>query len=55
MWSMFKIVQKLAPAPPTDLYSPVAPLSETQNDDLFIYTIPFYNDIYGLCILVPWK
>ena len=42
---MFKIVQKLAPAPPTDLYSPVAPLSETQNDDLFIYTIPFYNDM----------
>jgi len=27
MGSMFKIVQKLAPAPPTVLYSPVAPLS----------------------------
>jgi len=25
---MFKIVQKLAPAPPTGLYSPVAPLNE---------------------------
>ena len=22
MWSMFKIIQKLAPAPPTGLYSP---------------------------------
>jgi len=24
---MFKIIQKFAPAPPTGLYSPVAPLS----------------------------
>ena len=24
---MFKIIQKLVPAPPTGLYSPVAPLS----------------------------
>ena len=28
---MFKIVQKLAPAPPTGLYSPVAPLTLTVN------------------------
>ena len=26
MGSMFEIIQKLAPAPPTDLYSHVAPL-----------------------------
>jgi len=26
MWSMFEIIQKLAPAPPTGLYNFVAPL-----------------------------
>ena len=28
MWSMFEIIQKLAQAPPTGFYSPIAPLRE---------------------------
>jgi len=29
---MIKIIQKLAPAPPTGLYSPVAPLKEESQE-----------------------
>ena len=36
---MFEIIQKIAPAPPTGLYSPVAPLT-TGNCNLSICTVP---------------
>jgi len=56
MWSMFEIIQKLAPAPPTGLYSHVAPINchGLFNSCLNIksYIISYYSQKYmQLCWL----
>jgi len=46
MWSMFEIIQKLAPAPPAGLYSPVAPLSLPGTWYLRLYPVVMSKDLF---------